>query len=240
MFLFGKSHIDALFGGSPPSGRLLLDVGAGDGNITSRFASKFEKVIATEYSQPMVTRLNDRGYIATSQVDAIFDQTLIGDRCMDLIMLLNVLDRADKPVTLLKQLKKLLKPKTGRLLLAVVLPWCPFVEVGREQRRPSEKLSMKGGLCNEGASFETSVSLLAKNVLIPLGFEVESWTKLPYLCEGDGSKDYYVLDDAVFVLKIREDEDAQDTRAVIEPGILSNIPEPPAVGVVDWALRKVW
>ena len=33
------------------------------------------------------------------------------------------------------------------------------------------------------------------------GFVIEAFTRLPYLCEGDMYNDYYVLDDAVFVLK---------------------------------------
>lgn len=34
---------------------------------------------------------------------------------------------------------------------------------------------------------------------------MEAVTRLPYLCEGDMYNDYYVLDDAVFVLKASED-----------------------------------
>lgn len=39
-----------------------------------------------------------------------------------------------------------------------------------------------------------------------MGFKVEAVTRLPYLCEGDMYNDYYVLDDAVFVLKASDDE----------------------------------
>jgi SAM-dependent methyltransferase len=238
MFLFGKDHLAKLFGGAPPKGRLLLDVGAGDGNITSHVAGSFEKVIATEFSSPMVKRLSSRGYYATSQVDAIFNSSVIGQHCMDLVILLNVLDRADKPLTLLKQMKKLMTPKDGRLILAVVLPWCPFVEVGKEQRKPSEKLPMKGGLCVEGASFEESVSVFAERVLKPIGFEIVSWTKLPYLCEGDGDKEFYVLDDVVFVLKAQDDVPSEE---IIQPGILNTEAEvPSAGGVMDWVFQKVW
>lgn len=38
-----------------------------------------------------------------------------------------------------------------------------------------------------------------------VGFNVETVTRLPYLCEGDMYHDYYVLDDAVFVLKVSDD-----------------------------------
>lgn len=42
---------------------------------------------------------------------------------------------------------------------------------------------------------------MSNNVFPRAGFEVEAVTRLPYLCEGDMYNDYYVLDDAVFVLK---------------------------------------
>lgn len=46
---------------------------------------------------------------------------------------------------------------------------------------------------------------LSNNVFQRVGFEVEAVTRLPYLCEGDMYNDYYILDDAVFVLKVSED-----------------------------------
>lgn len=45
---------------------------------------------------------------------------------------------------------------------------------------------------------------MSSDVFQSLGFEVEAVTRLPYLCEGDMYKDYYVLNDAVFVLKVSE------------------------------------
>jgi len=39
-------------------------------------------------------------------------------------------------------------------------------------------------------------------VLTPSGFEVVTWSRVPYLCEGDLQQSYYWLDDAVFVLKL--------------------------------------
>ena len=46
----------------------------------------------------------------------------------DAVALMNVLDRCDEPFTLLADLRKLVKPVTGRLVLAVVIPFRPFVE----------------------------------------------------------------------------------------------------------------
>jgi len=52
-----------------------------------------------------------------------------------------------------------------------------------------------------GKTFEEQLSSLVRDVLVPVGFEVERFTKLPYLSEGDLSHSYYVLYDAVFVLR---------------------------------------
>lgn len=49
----------------------------------------------------------------------------------DVISCLNVLDRCDKPITLLNQMKSKLKPKTGMIILAMVLPLYQYVESGK-------------------------------------------------------------------------------------------------------------
>jgi len=58
----------------------------------------------------------------------------------------------------------------------------------------------------DGVSFEEQVNSLVKNIFRPNGLEVERWTKLPYLCEGDLELSFYWLFDAVFVLKINDNE----------------------------------
>ena len=52
-----------------------------------------------------------------------------------------------------------------------------------------------------GSTWEEQVSSLVQDVFEPCGFTVERFTRVPYLCEGDLYKDFYVLDDALFVLK---------------------------------------
>lgn len=54
-----------------------------------------------------------------------------------------------------------------------------------------------------GETFEEQVSSVIHNVFEPSGFNVLCWTKLPYLCEGDLSQDYYWLHDAVFILSVQ-------------------------------------
>lgn len=49
----------------------------------------------------------------------------------DIISCLNLLDRCDEPLELLRDIKKALVPRTGRLILAVVLPFQPYVEISK-------------------------------------------------------------------------------------------------------------
>lgn len=72
--------------------------------------------------------------------------------------------------------------------------------LGGKWQRPKEHLRIKGKL------WEDQVTELSNEIFQRLGFEVEAVTRLPYLCEGDMYKDYYVLNDAVFVLKASEEQ----------------------------------
>ncbi len=113
----------------------------------------------------------------------------------DLISCLNVLDRCDTPLTMLKRMHNKLSPG-GHLLLTLVLPYQPFVESWASQAPPTEVLPL-----NEGDCWEEGVGELWEKTLKPLGFELMAVSRLPYLCEGDLNQDYFSLDDAVFVLK---------------------------------------
>ena len=112
----------------------------------------------------------------------------------DVIALLNVLDRCDEPFTLLAQLRSMLRKDGGRLVLAVVLPFRPFVENGNDHRPPRERLPL-----TSSGSWETGVNQLYERVLRPSGFKVERLARVPYISEGDHRNGAYILDDAVFV-----------------------------------------
>jgi SAM-dependent methyltransferase len=176
----------------------LIDIGAGDGGITKILAPYFNSVHVTEDSIAMRWRLARMGYKVLPVNDPIPENSY------DVVSCLNVLDRADRPLSLLKALRDATVRPDGVVLLAVVLPWCPFVENGNRQKVPEELLPMGGGECCKGATFEVSLEKLVTNVIEPAGFSVVRWTKLPYLCEGSPTHEYYKLDDAVFVLKRRE------------------------------------
>ena len=49
----------------------------------------------------------------------------------DVVSCLNLLDRCDKPVTLLSNIRHVLRPETGRVIIAIVLPFSPCVESGK-------------------------------------------------------------------------------------------------------------
>ena len=57
----------------------------------------------------------------------------------------------------------------------------------------------------EGESFERQVASFVHDVLEPIGFVVEAFTRLPYLCEGDLEHSFYVLDDALFILRTKNE-----------------------------------
>ncbi len=45
------------------------------------------------------------------------------------------------------------------------------------------------------------ITILIEQVFRPLGFELEKFTRLPYLCEGNLSQSFYYLIDYLFALK---------------------------------------
>jgi hypothetical protein len=116
----------------------------------------------------------------------------------DVISCLNVLDRCDKPKELIENLRDSVVPETGRIVVAVVLPFRPSVETGSTWAPPTEKLNVKGATAHQHCkSFAT-------DVFEPLGMKVEAISRAPYLCEGDITQPYYLLHDYIFVLSVPE------------------------------------
>ncbi|KAI9984158.1 hypothetical protein PInf_005451 [Phytophthora infestans] len=183
MFVLSQAQVQRLLHPLGGGGGSLLDIGAGDGNVTASLASLVTQVTTTEASAPMHEFVQSR-------------------KPYNIISMLNVLDRADKPLTMLREIREMLDPQNGLFLLAVVLPFSAFVEQGTQRVAPTEMLPMRGGLCAEGASFEIAASLLLRNVLLPAGFKLRHFCRVPYLCRGDMQQPYYVLSDAIFVLEV--------------------------------------
>lgn len=62
MFVLSKSQLRKLLQCKEPIDGTLLDIGAGDGNITERLQTCVKNVITTEISRPMVARLKAHGF----------------------------------------------------------------------------------------------------------------------------------------------------------------------------------
>ena len=192
--------------GRTPSKGVLLDVGAGEGEVTTQLArgGSFASVVATEASPPMCRALRAKGFDLVVESTTIDDVAALAreanvrhlrpDGTFECVALLNVLDRCDAPFTLLTQLRSLLAPG-GTLVLAVVIPFRPFVEDGKTHRPPRERLPLP-----RDGSWEDGANRLWRKVLKPAGFTCKRLARTPYICEGDQRNAAYVLDDAVFVL----------------------------------------
>lgn len=191
MFVFSKQQFASLVGSelSPDfTAENVLDIGAGDGAVTNIFAHHFSNVFVTETSTPMRWRLKSRGYL-------LLDVDAWGvDGKYDMITILNVLDRCAEPLTMLKTAKTSLKP-SGLLIVALVLPFRPYVEFGGVKNKPIETVDI------QGSKFEDQLSDIQTELFNKSGFEIVSWTKTPYLCQGDMKQAFYWLNDAVFLLK---------------------------------------
>lgn len=105
----------------------MLDVGAGDGEITRRLAEALVQlnanislsVFASESSYIMKDRLREKNFTVINQISELEN--------VHLISCLNVLDRCVDPRSLLADIHAALHPK-GRVLLALVLPYNHYVE----------------------------------------------------------------------------------------------------------------
>ncbi|XP_037972282.2 protein-L-histidine N-pros-methyltransferase isoform X2 [Plutella xylostella] len=186
MFVLSSAQATRLLP-SAPSGRL-VDVGAGDGEVSRRFAHLYEEKYATEISACMRKVLVGKGY-------TILDtSTWWQSQRFGCVAMLNLLDRCSEPRAMLRQARAALDP-AGVLLLALVLPYKPYVEV-TPNHKPNELLPI------EGSTFEEQVVSFVQ-FMETLGFELSSWTRAPYLCEGDFAQAYYWLDDSVYVFRTK-------------------------------------
>jgi len=189
-----------------PKWHRLLDVGAGCGTVTEQLAPYFDEVITTEASTAMAYRLRRRGFrcIKTTDLSSAELQGLH----FDMISCFNVLDRCSEPLALLQHIRRLLLDRNsaqnrydnkshnlvGRLILSVVLPFKPFVELGPLQGSPIQRLPL------DAMSWEESVNQLVYRVLSPAGFRVDCLSRVPYISAGDTTCSFYLLSNAVLVL----------------------------------------
>lgn len=197
MFVFSRDQFLRLLrldaeAATLPAFSSLLDVGAGDGNVTAAIAPLFGQVDVTERSPAMRRILARRGFRV---LDATTLKPAEGGEDDD--------ERA-----------KLAWP-TGRLVLAVVLPLSQYVEGGTQ---PIELFQVRG------STLEQQAQSLYRDVLVPAGFVLDAWTRLPYLCEGDLEQAYYWLDDVVMVLRAAESDAVVDSADPSLPFEINQLP----------------
>ncbi|KAF5398358.1 hypothetical protein PHET_08657 [Paragonimus heterotremus] len=114
----------------------------------------------------------------------------------DVVSCLNVLDRCETPLTILRNIRHVLKPNSGRLVLGIVLPLKQYVE-STADHQATEVLNV-----SDSPVWETQLNSLVSDVLAPLQFELIRWTRVPYLCEGDFSQSFYYLNELILVLQL--------------------------------------
>lgn len=168
----------------PEGSGALVDVGAGDGEVSRRLGRLYGDLYATEISASMRKALGCKGYTLLDTEEWWREQQF------DCVCMMNLLDRCSKPKTMLRQAKTAIAPG-GVLVLALVLPYKPYVEVTPDHK-PEERLPI------QGASFEEQVGSFVA-FMAGAGYRLRAWARAPYLCEGDFAQAYYWLDDSVFV-----------------------------------------
>lgn len=173
MALLGERSWEALVGEA--RGGRLLDVGAGSGDVTVHARSLFREIVTTETSRPMARRLRRRGFTC-HRVD-LAREPLSGGGPFDVVSLLDVLDRCDRPRSLLRAAAGLTVP-AGRLLVSVPLPVRPHVDVGGHTVDPDEPIT------GHGESWEEALVDLIAGTIEPAGLEVRRIARAPYLSLG--------------------------------------------------------
>lgn len=184
MFLLSSQHLDCLLGEKYHC-ESHLDIGSGDGSITEKFCKFARDQFCIEISRGMMITLQSKQFKVFSSIDNIQKEKF------DLITILNVFDRCEKPISLLNDCVSRMHENTI-LMISIVLPFFQYVEKGEIQEKFIE----------EGLEWNNSVvqivSLLEKHNL-----NVIYISRLPYLSQGDVYQDYYVLDTVIIVAKLK-------------------------------------
>jgi SAM-dependent methyltransferase len=177
----------------PDAHGALLDVGAGDGELTRSLAPLFSSVTCTETSRGMAKKLRRAGF-------AVHDGDLV-DRALtdrfDAIALLHVLDRCARPLSLIDAALGSARPG-ALVMVAIPIPFRPHVDVGKRTERPSE------WLVPEEATDEEAVVEIER--VLGEKLDLSARAIVPYLCPGDSRVPYYELRSRLWV-----------GRALIEP-----------------------
>ncbi|XP_037945394.1 methyltransferase-like protein 9 isoform X2 [Teleopsis dalmanni] len=175
----------------------ILDVGAGDGEISIRLLNSVKSLLqcakvnvyATETSWAMRQRLKKRDFEVVENIKSV--------QQVELISCLNVLDRCIDPFEILQDMYNALAP-SGHIILALVLPYMHYVEIN-SSHLPIRPLMSHWPEKSKQFSFEAEAKMFFE-LLENIGFKIDAWTKAPYLCEGDLHQSFYWLIDLVVVI----------------------------------------
>jgi len=209
MFVLSAAQIRKLLSlGNVPAGQLdsadlkVIDLGAGEGNVSKKVTeglalTSHNKLQTTDISKTNKYRLRQKGF------QVVDENSWYQGQNFDLVFMLNLLDRCEKPLSMLHQAHVALlnRPRSifgdglGRLVVALVFPIRQSIE-WRKSRRADEPLGS-----DSYATLEEQVETFIKFVVTPAGFELEKFSRVPYLCEGDVTKPFFVFTNVVFLLK---------------------------------------
>jgi len=170
----------------------LVDIGSGNGEVSKYLTPFFKRAVLTESNKFMVATLTSKGYEAVHCTSIAENKTIQSMRPVSVVSCYNVLDRCDKPMSLLREMREIMD-ENSKLLITVVLPFHPFVEDGNKQLKPTEYLDV------DNCCLESGILTFIEKIFPTAGLEVEKFSRVPYLCEGDHNCSIYSLDSVAFV-----------------------------------------
>lgn len=172
-------------------GGRLLDIGAGQGFVTQYARPLFSTIAAVEVAPSLVRRLAARGFEA-HQADITEQPDLFPPESFEVVSLLNVLDRCERPHTLLRHALQFLKPG-GVLITADPLPL--EQRVRGDVRAPKERLGAHAG------TWEECLSDFYTNTLVPNSLTPIAVSRLPYVYKSVDGAGFEALDDFVIACR---------------------------------------
>ena len=179
----------------------IADLGAGDGNVSKRVARALnlshKSIKVTDVSPTMKYRLKEKGFTVVDENNwhKSASENEIYLESFDAIFMLNLLDRCEKPYSMLELAHKTLNKDHGRLIVSLVFPIRQSIE-WRKNRKPDESIYIDKKL-----PLERQISLFLREVMAPSGFSLIKFSKVPYLSEGDIKNPFYELVNIVMVFE---------------------------------------
>lgn len=173
-------------------GGALLDIGAGQGFVTEKARRLFSRIVATEVAPSLVERLRERGFEAY-EADLATEEAPFPDEGFEVVSVLNVIDRCDRPYDLIARAAEHLRPG-GLLILADPLPFSQQVRGIGLPGTPAQALPRA-----EGGSWEEHLSRFIEDALLPLGLRIRRVSRLPYLSKNSAERPIVAHDDFLVV-----------------------------------------